>query len=102
MRRRDLLTQATLLGAATALRAQSSEGWALVPSILARIQPPRFPDRDFDIRRHGAVGDRKTDCRDAIAQTIAECSSAGGGRAVVPAGTWLSNGPIHLASGVNL
>ena len=97
MLRRDLLKHATLLGAATALRAQSSEGWALVPRILARIQPPRFPDRDFDVGRHGAVGDGKTDCHDAIAKTIAECSASGGGRVVVPAGTWLSNGPIHLA-----
>jgi polygalacturonase len=102
MLRRDLLTQATLLGAAMALRAQSSDGWAMVPSILARIQPPRFPDREFDIRRHGAVGDGKTDCREAIAKAIAECSAAGGGRVVAPAGTWLSNGPIHLAGGVNL
>ena len=102
MLRRDFLTQATLLGAASTLRAQSSDGWALVPGILARIQPPRFPGRDFDVRRHGAVGDGKTDCRGAIAQAIAECSAAGGGRVVAPAGTWLSNGPIHLAGKVNL
>jgi polygalacturonase len=102
MLRRDLLKQATFLGAAIALRAQSSEGWPLVPGILARIQPPRFPDRDVDIRRYGAVDDGKTGCRSAIAKAIAECHAAGGGRVVVPAGTWLCDGPIHLAGNVNL
>jgi polygalacturonase len=70
--------------------------------VLARIRPPRFPDLDFDIRRYGAEGDGKADCRAAIAQAIAECNKAGGGRVVVPAGTYLSNGPIHLRSNVNL
>src|SRR5271157_5028901 len=102
MRRRDFLTQATLLGTATALRAQPPEGWALVPGILARIQPPHFPDRDFDVLRYRAAEDGKTDCRPAIAQAIAECHTAGGGRVVVPAGDWLCNGPIHLAANVNL
>jgi polygalacturonase len=102
MRRRDFLTQATLLGTAMSLRAQASEGWALVPRILARIQPPSFPDRDFDIGRYGAAGDGKTDCRPAIVKAITECSASGGGRVVVPAGNWLCHGPIHLAGNVNL
>ena len=91
-----------LFGAATQLHAQKSDGWPEVPRILARIQPPRFPERDFDIRRYGAVGDGKTDCRGAIAQAIAACHGADGGRVVIPAGNWLSNGPIHLAANVNL
>jgi polygalacturonase len=71
-------------------------------SVVARIRPPRFPGRDFDIGRYGVLGDGKTDCRAAFAQAIAECNKAGGGRVVVPAGTYLSNGPIHLLSNVNL
>jgi polygalacturonase len=71
-------------------------------AVIARIRPPRFPGRDFDISRYGALGDGKTDCRAAFAQAIAECNKAGGGRVVVPAGTYLSNGPIHLLSNVNL
>ncbi len=63
---------------------------------------PAFPDRDFDVRRYGASGDGKTDCRAAIAKAIAECHAAGGGRVVVSAGDWLCNGPIHLAANVNL
>lgn len=102
MHRRDFLTRAALLGTATTLRGQPSEGWATVPAILARIRPPAFPKRDFDVRRYGAAGDGKTDCRPAIAKAIAECHASGGGRVVVSAGDWLCNGPIHLAANVNL
>ena len=78
-------------------------GWSQdVADILGRIRRPQFPDRDFDIRKHGAVGDGKTDCRAAFADAIAACSASGGGRIVVPAGVYLSNGPIHLASKINL
>jgi polygalacturonase len=77
--------------------------WAQNPSgILSRIQAPRFPDREFNVQRYGAAGDGKTNCRQAFAKAIAECHAAGGGRVTVPAGTYVSNGPIHLASDVNL
>lgn len=102
MLRRDFLTQAVFLGSAMSLRGQAPEGWAMVPAILARIQPPHFPDVDFDVRRYGASGDGKSDCRAAIANAIAACQASGGGRVVVPPGSWLCNGPIHLAGNVNL
>lgn len=70
--------------------------------ILSRIRAPKFPDRDFSVRRYGATGDGKTDCRQAFASAITDCHAAGGGRVVVPAGVYVSNGPIHLASNVNL
>jgi polygalacturonase len=79
----------------------SGAGWDLVPGILARIKPPVFPDRDFDITRYGAKGDGRTDCTDAFRQAIAACSAAGGGRVVVPEGRFLT-GPIHLRSRINL
>ena len=68
----------------------------------AEIKPPTFPDRDFSVTDHGAVGDGTTDCRPAFDKAIAACHEAGGGRVVVPAGDWLVNGPIHLKSNVNL
>ena len=66
-----------------------------------RIVPPKFPARDFQISKFGAVGDGETDCTKAFAEAIAACSAAGGGRVVVPSGVFLS-GAIHLKSGVNL
>jgi polygalacturonase len=76
-------------------------GWDDVPTILARIRPPVFPKRDFDITKYGAVGDGVKDSSKAIQQAIAACSRAGGGRVVVPAGDFLT-GAVHLRSRVNL
>jgi polygalacturonase len=70
--------------------------------ILARIHPPKFPNAGFNIEHYGARGDDKSDSRPAITKAIAECHAAGGGRVIVPAGTYLSNGPLHLLSNVDL
>jgi len=77
-------------------------GWAAVPALLARIQAPKFPARDFAITKYGAVADGKTNCKPAVDQAIAACAAAGGGRVIVPAGEWFVAGPIHLKSDVNL
>jgi hypothetical protein len=71
----------------------SARGWDLVPEILRRIVPPTFPDRDFDITRYGAQSGGVVDCTTAIRAAIDACSSAGGGRVVVPAGRFLT-GPF--------
>src|SRR5207249_1592890 len=73
--------------------------WAQMDEILSRIKPPTFPNRDFPITKYGAVAN--ADCSQAFKAAIEACSKAGGGRVVVPAGTWLT-GPIHLESNVNL
>jgi polygalacturonase len=86
----------------TAAAEQPAAGWSVVPQIVARIEPPRFPDREFNIADFGAVADGQNDCRAAIDKAIAACHEGGGGRVVVAAGDWLVRGPIHLKSGVNL
>ncbi len=80
--------------------SQRVTGWSAVPAILARIRPPRFPARDFNITNYGAVGGGP-DCTEAIRKAIAACHAAGGGRVVVPRGVFLT-GAIHLKSNVNL
>jgi polygalacturonase len=77
-------------------------GDAEVEAILARLRAPRFPDRRFPVTAFGAVGDGVADCRPAFARAIALCNAADGGRVVVPRGTWLVNGPVHLKSNVEL
>ena len=62
---------------------------------------PTFPDRDFKITDFGALPDGHTLNTAAFQKAIQTCSAAGGGRVLVPAGTWLS-GPIELLSHVNL
>ena len=82
------------------LHAEQVE-WSQVPGILARIQAPVFPARDFVITNYGAVSGGQTDCTAALGKAVATCAQAGGGRVVVPPGEFLT-GAIHLKSGVNL
>ena len=82
--------------------SSSHRAWERVPAILSRIQPPVFPAEEYKITDFGAIGDGKTDCNPALREAINKCNSLGGGRVIVPAGTFLCNGPIHLKSNVNL
>ena len=81
--------------------SEARDAWAQLPAILKRIQPPVFPQRDFDVTRFGAAGDGVADCTAAFRKAVAACHEAGGGRVVVPDGTFLT-GAIHLLSNVNL
>jgi len=100
------LTMASLLQCAAARTTFDEErysgSWAQVPDILKRVNPPAFPSRDFNIKDYGAVDSPRRDSRKAIMAAIKACAKAGGGRVVVPAGTYLSNGPIHLESNTEL
>src|SRR5215217_3692205 len=76
-------------------RAGSVIGWNTVPSILARIRPPKFPARDFPITDFGARAGGDFDNTLAIRKAIEACNRAGGG------GVFMT-GAIHLKSNVNL
>ncbi len=98
---RKLLVLAAACFVPVAMLHASAPEWKTVPEILARIVPPQFPSRNFDITKFGAVGDGQTDCTSAIAKAIDACAEAGGGRVVVSAGEFLT-GAIHLKSNVDL
>ena len=86
---------------ASAARVESGgTGWASVPETLARIAPPKFADREFNITRFGARPDG-SDCTSPIREAVAACTNARGGRVTVPAGRFVT-GPVHLADNVNL
>jgi polygalacturonase len=76
-------------------------GWEAMAEILSRISAPRFPARDFDVTTFGALADGTTDATAAFRKAIEACHAAGGGRVVVPPGTY-ATGAIRLLSGVNL
>lgn len=71
------------------------------PFEMAPLEMHVFPARDFSITRYGAKPDDVKANTAAFAKAFAACSKAGGGRVVVPDGTWLT-GPIHFLSGVEL
>ena len=81
--------------------ANQARAWTRLQEILARIKPPVFPDREFDITRFGAIADNNSDNTDAFQKAIAACAKAGGGRVIVPKGEFLT-GAIHLQSNINL
>lgn len=71
------------------------------PFPMEPIREYIYPQRDFLISDYGAQPDGLTENTSAVAAAIAACHEAGGGRVVVPRGTWLT-GPVHLKSNVNL
>ncbi len=81
----------------------------MYPQVQARIKAPTYPDKDFNIKNF-LPKNKKTQKKDkhgevlytdAINSAIEKCSKSGGGRVIVPAGTWLT-GPVKLLSNVNL
>lgn len=104
--RRDFLATATaaaLLSSGRNVFAAPGQAaaWDQLPKMLARIKPPVFAKRDFDITKYGATKDNEADSGSAIAKAIDACNKAGGGRVVVPAGIFYT-GAVHLKSNVNL
>ncbi len=99
---KDLLISSAVLSVSPRILLAQTDPWKTVfPSILQRIKPPQFPKRTLSLDRFGAKPDGRTDCTAAFRAAIDQCSKAGGGRVVVPAGTYLT-GAIHLKSNVNL
>ncbi|GAA3804383.1 glycosyl hydrolase family 28 protein [Sphaerisporangium flaviroseum] len=90
------------LGARASYGSSAASPWDQVPAILARISPPTFPDRTFDITDYGAKPDNSTDCTPAFRNAIAACNAAGGGTVLVPGTGRFRTGKIHLLSNVNL
>jgi hypothetical protein len=56
----------------------------------------------YNIMDYGAKGDGTTDDAEAIQKAIDECSQAGGGTVLFPAGHVFMSGPIHLQSYVDI
>lgn len=66
------------------------------------IRMPQFANRTFDITKYGAsLKASAAKNQKAINKAIEACSKAGGGRVVIPEGTW-KTGAIRMKSHVNL
>ena len=71
------------------------------PFKMSNINISDFNNKTFSIIDFGGKPDGKTLCTDAFAKAIEACEKVGGGRVLVPSGTWLT-GPIELLSNVDL
>ncbi|MFE7133449.1 glycoside hydrolase family 28 protein [Streptomyces sp. NPDC057638] len=96
-----VLPAGTVAAAEATVARLAQDPWDRVPEILARICPPTFPDRRFDITRYGAVGDGRRKNTAAFRKAVDACAAAGGGRVVVPPGRFLT-GAIQLRGNVEL
>ena len=82
----------------------SALGWdaAAYQRIEQSIKAPEFAQRDFPITKYGAkTTNTAAKNQKAINKAIAACSKKGGGRVIVPAGTF-NTGAITMLSNVNL
>ncbi|MBQ0046880.1 MAG: glycoside hydrolase family 28 protein [Prevotellaceae bacterium] len=72
------------------------------PALEKSIQSVTLKDAEFPITKYGAktTASAKVNQK-AINRAIAACSKAGGGKVIVPEGTW-NTGAITMLSGVNL
>lgn len=97
-----LIVSSVLLVFAPRTLAQPVDDWARAQEIVRGIRLPEIPDRDYPITDFGARAGGTADARPAILAAIKKASAEGGGRVVIPPGKWLSRGPVHLASRINL
>lgn len=84
----------------TKINRQSNAAWAHADKIVRNTKAPRFPKRDFLVTDFGAKADGSNNTQ-AFADAIGKCHQSGGGRVLVPKGSFVT-GPIHLLSNVNL
>lgn len=82
--------------------AGTTDPWAQVQTIEKRLIAPQFPTSTWSILDQGAVADGRSNAQTAIQAAIDACHRAGGGRVLVPAGNFFSDGPLRLRSNVNL
>jgi polygalacturonase len=87
---------ASLASSAAFLRP---EGWPQAPELVRRIEAPAFPNRTYPLT---SFAPRPDDALPALSAAISRANAEGGGRVLVPRGSWFLNGPLHLKSNVNL
>ena len=66
------------------------------PFAMPPIRVPVFPKRDFDVTQYNES--KTSEISEAIRKAIAACHDAGGGRVVIPKGTWKRKRSISRAT----
>lgn len=94
----------TLLASLLIPMCMNAQGWNdnVYKQIESNVSQPTFADRSFVITKYGAsVKATAAVNQKAINKAIQLCSAAGGGKVIVPEGTW-NTGAITMKSHVNL
>ncbi|MDR1678240.1 MAG: glycoside hydrolase family 28 protein [Prevotellaceae bacterium] len=82
-------------------KAQTTDNWKEMDSVLAQIKEPKFPDKKFHISAFGAYDGVENYKINAINRAIEACHLEGGGTVIVPKGVFYTPA-ITLKSNVNL
>ena len=102
MRSRALLAALLASAAASGGDPGAEVDWSRIDAIVAALERPSNPRRDYRVADLGGRPDGRTDALPAIRAAIEKASAAGGGRVVLSKGVWLSRGPVHLRSRIEL
>ena len=90
-----------LLGSLLLAVVSMAQGWneQMYRQIEARIVAPVFKDKVYDVTKYGAA-EKNSAAKNqkAINKAIEQCSKAGGGKVVVPAGTYIDRKSTRLNS----
>jgi polygalacturonase len=97
---RSRLLPAILVSALLASPSGATDADAIARTVLAHA--PRIPAAQWSIADFGAVGDGRHDDLPPLRRALRAAHDAGGGRVVVPPGTYHLRGPVTLLSGVDL
>jgi polygalacturonase len=81
--------------------ADSKKHFENLPFKMEALSLPKFPQKEYNIKDFGAVGDGQFVNTIVFEKAIDECAANGGGKIIVPAGMWLT-GPIFFKSNINL
>ena len=68
---------------------------------MPKVPVPSFPDKTFNVKDYGADPTGIELATPAIQKAIDECTAAGGGTVIIPAGLYIT-GPITMKSNVRL
>ena len=103
MKRITTLLLAVLLAVSASRAMTPDEAWNdLYPQIEKSITKPEFRDKDYKLFDYGKKSKTKGFLyTELINKVIDRCSSEGGGRVIIPKGSWLT-GPVTLKNNVNL
>ncbi|MGF7138154.1 glycoside hydrolase family 28 protein [Roseimarinus sediminis] len=108
-KRKDMLKVLTLFVAVFLFAVACNSGkaeiagdqWERLDTVLSQIVEPEFAEAVYVITDYGAIADGKSNNTEAINNAVRACHENGGGKVLVPEGTFYT-GPVHLLSNVNL
>ncbi|OFX55854.1 MAG: glycoside hydrolase [Bacteroidetes bacterium GWB2_41_8] len=82
-------------------RSQANDLYEGIEFQMPRVQEPVIPENSVSITDFGAQSGGQVHCTQAFADAIDAVSKKGGGRVIIPRGTWLT-GPITMKSNIEL